>query len=414
MARKDALVLGAGIVGVSVALHLQKRGLSVALVDRRGPGEETSFGNAGVIEGNTVFPPAFPRGLGALLRVALKRAPEANYHLLFLPRVAPWLLAYRTGSRPERLIETARLMRPLYARALAEHEVLLTESGALRFLRKEGWLKIYRSEERFAALKPELDLAREFGLPFSAMDADGARVLEPSLAPVFRRAVHWQNAANLTNPLAVTQAYAARFAALGGEFIAGDARTLSRVGTRWKVETKDGALDAEAAVIALGPWAPDVLEKFGIRLPLGIKRGYHRHFRPAGNAALKRPVGDMDNGYALAPMEQGIRLTTGVEFAARDAPPTPVQFGRLLPAAKALFPLGEPVEPTPWMGSRPCFSDSRPVIGRAPGQPGLWLAFGHAHWGLTLGPATGRLIAEMMTGAVPFCDPAPYSAERFA
>ena len=178
MARKDALVIGAGIIGVSIALHLQKRGFSVALVDRRGPGEETSFGNAGVIEGNTVFPPAFPRGLGALLRVALKRAPEANYHLLFLPRVAPWLLAYRAATRPERLIETARLMRPLYARALAEHEALLTESGALRYLRKEGWLKIYRSEERFAALKPELDLAREFGLPFSAMDADGARVLE--------------------------------------------------------------------------------------------------------------------------------------------------------------------------------------------------------------------------------------------
>jgi len=414
VARKDALVIGAGIIGVSIALHLQKRGFSVALVDRRGPGEETSFGNAGVIEGNTVFPPAFPRGLGALLRVALKRAPEANYHLLFLPRVAPWLLAYRAATRPERLIETARLMRPLYARALAEHEALLTESGALRYLRKEGWLKIYRSEERFAALKPELDLAREFGLPFSAMDADGARALEPSLAPVFRHAVHWQNAANLTNPLAVTQAYTARFAALGGEFVEADARTLSRIGTRWKVETKHGALDADTAVIALGPWAPDVLEKFGIRLPLGIKRGYHGHFRPAGNAALKRPVGDMDNGYALAPMEQGIRVTTGAEFAARDARPTPVQLDRLLPAAKALFPLGEPVEQTPWMGSRPCFSDSRPVIGRAPGQPGLWLAFGHAHWGLTLGPATGRLVAEMMTDAVPFCDPAPYGAERFA
>jgi D-amino-acid dehydrogenase len=112
-------------------------------------------------------------------------------------------------------------------------------------------------------------------------------------------------------------------------------------------------------------------------------------------------------------MEQGIRLTTGAEFAARDAPPTPVQFDRLLPAAHGLFPLGEPVEPKPWMGARPCFADSRPVIGRAPGQRGLWLAYGHGHWGLSLGPATGRLIAEMITGATPFCDPQPYAAERF-
>jgi D-amino-acid dehydrogenase len=137
-------------------------------------------------------------------------------------------------------------------------------------------------------------------------------------------------------------------------------------------------LDAQETVIALGPFAPDVLGPLGIRLPLGIKRGYHRHFRPNGNAALSRPVVDAENGYCLAPMEQGIRLTTGVEFAARDAPPTPVQLERVLPVAKRLFPLGDGVEATPWMGSRPCFPDSRPVIGRAPGHHGLWLAYGHA------------------------------------
>ena len=104
-------------------------------------------------------------------------------------------------------------------------------------------------------------------------------------------------------------------------------------------------------VVALGPWAPDVLGPLGIKLPLAIKRGYHRHFRPRGNAGLTRPVVDIDNGYCLAPMEQGIRLTTGAEFADRDAPPTPVQFDRLMPAARELFPLGERVEAKPWMGS---------------------------------------------------------------
>ncbi len=180
------------------------------------------------------------------------------------------------------------------------------------------------------------------------------------------------------------------------------------------MDTEAGHLDSDQMVIALGPWAPDVLTPLGIRLPLGLKRGYHRHYKPRGNASLARPVLDADGGYVLAPMEQGIRLTTGAEFAARDAPPTPVQFDRLMPAAEQLFPLGAPVEKEPWMGSRPCFADSRPVIGRAPGQAGLWLAYGHGHWGLTLGPATGRLLAEMMTGTTPFIDPAPYRAERFS
>jgi len=413
MVRTDAIVLGAGIVGTSAALHLAKRGLAVTLVDRRGPGEETSYGNAGVIEGNTLFPHAFPSGFGELLRIALKRAPEANYHLSFLPKVAPWLLAYRSNTRAEGSLAFAEAMRPLFSRAVSEHEVLMAEAGAARYLRKDGWLKLYRSDEAFAATARERELAVALGLTQRALSIEETRALEPSLMPVFRHAVHWPDAASVSNPLAVTKAYAARFAALGGVIVNGDALKLHRSGQYWRVETDEGPIDAKDVVIALGPWAPDLLRRLGIDLPLMFKRGYHRHFSPRGNAGLTRPVVDTANGCCLAPMEQGIRLTTGAEFADRDAKPTPEQFDRLLPAARELFPLGEQLEVQPWMGSRPCFADSRPVIGRAPGQPGLWLDYGHAHWGLTLGPVSGRLVAEMMTGATPFCDPKPYAAERF-
>ena len=413
MARSDVIVLGAGIVGTSIALHLAKRGLSVALVDKGAPGEGTSYGNTGIIEGNTILPQAFPSRLTTLLRIALKRAPEANYHLSFLPQVAPWLLAFRAASQPARLLETAQAMRPLFAGAVAEHEVLVGEAGAERYVRRTGWLKLYRSDRSFAAQARELELAASLGIANVPLDTEAARALEPSLAPVFRHAVHWTGAMSVTNPLALTRAYAARFAALAGIIANGDARSLHRVHPHWRVDTASGPIDAGDVVVALGPWAPDVLAPLGLKLPLGVKRGYHRHFHARGNAGLSRPVLDADNGYCLAPIEQGVRLTTGVEFAARDAAPTPVQFARVLPAARQLFALGEPVETQPWLGARPCFPDSRPVIGRAPGSRGLWLAYGHAHWGLTLGPATGRLIAEMMSGATPFCDPKPYGAERF-
>ena len=406
-------MLGAGIVGTSIAVHLAKRGMAVALIDRRSPGEGTSYGNAGIIEGNTVFPAAFPSDFVELLRIALKRSPVVNYHAAHLPWIAPWLAAFRAASQPARLVETARLMRPLFARAVAEHEALAAEAGADGHLSRRGWLKLYRTDKAFAAQAPELDLAARFGIANVPLDRDGARALEPALAGVFRHAVHWSGAVSVDDPLALTRAYAARFAALGGLALTGDARTLHRANPYWRVDTASGPLDAGDVVIALGPWTPDVIAPLGIELPLVVKRGYHRHYHARGNAALGRPVLDAENGYVLAPMAQGIRLTTGVEFAARDAAPTPVQFDRLLPAARALFPLGEPVEPQPWLGARPCFADSRPVISRAPRQRGLWLAFGHAHWGLTLGPVTGRLIAEMMTGATPFCDPKPYGADRF-
>jgi D-amino-acid dehydrogenase len=413
MAKTDAIVLGAGIVGTSIALHLVKRGLSVALVDRAGIGEQTSYGNSGVIEGSTILPPAFPSSFGGLLKAALKRGSDANYHFSFLPKVAPWLWAFRAASRPDKLAETARFNRPLFAAAVPEHEALMLESGATKYLRKTGWLKLYRDEASFKALAPEFDLAKEFGLPLEALDAEGVQGLEPSLRPVFARGVFWPKAASLSNPLAVTRAYAKRFSDLGGLTLTGDARKLHRSGSGWRVETNEGGVDSSNVVVALGPWALDLLEPLGIKLPMGFKRGYHRHFKGEGNASLARPVVDVANGYLITPMEQGIRLTTGAEFAARDAAPTPVQFDRLMPKARELFPLGERADDKTWLGARPCFPDSRPVIGKAPGQNGLWLAIGHAHWGLTLGPPTGRLIADMITASTPFVDPKPYAAERF-
>ena len=416
MARTDAIVLGAGIVGTSIALHLAKRGLSVALVDRRGPGEETSYGNAGVIEGNTLFPHPFPRDFGALLRVALKQAPEANYHLSFLPQIAPWLLAYRANSSPERRLEFAKLMRPLFA-ARGRRARGADDGGGRDALSAQGRLAQALSQRGGVCATPRANAMwrRSSASSIACSIRDAARALEPSLSPVFHRAVHWPDAASVINPLAVTRAYAARFKALGGFMLTGDARSLRRDGGRWRVDAEEGPVDTANVVVALGPWAPDVLEPLGIRLPLAVKRGYHRHFRPQGNAGLTPPGGrcrgrllpGADGAGHPAHHRRGIRRRA--TRRRRRCSSTGCCRRR-----RGCFRWARRSRRTPWMGSRPCFADSRPVIGRAPGQDGLWLAYGHAHWGLTLGPVTGRLVAEMMTGETPFCDPAPYRAERFA
>jgi D-amino-acid dehydrogenase len=166
-------------------------------------------------------------------------------------------------------------------------------------------------------------------------------------------------------------------------------------------------------VIALGPWADVATRALGYDLPLAVKRGYHMHYRAAGEAKLNHPMLDTERGYMLAPMRRGIRLTTGAEFALRDAIRTPVQLGRAEPIARDLFPLAERLDTEAWMGARPCTPDMLPVIGPAPRHKNLFFAFGHAHHGLTLGAVTGRLIAELVTGETPFVDPAPFSASRF-
>jgi D-amino-acid dehydrogenase len=179
------------------------------------------------------------------------------------------------------------------------------------------------------------------------------------------------------------------------------------------MRTANGALAARDAVVALGPWADAVIRRLGYDLPLAVKRGYHMHYRAAGEAVLNHPILDTERGYFLAPMRRGIRLTTGAEFALRDGMKTPVQLNRAEPIARELFPLGDRLDADPWMGSRPCTPDMMPVIGPAPRHRGLWFAFGHAHHGFTLGPVTGRLIAEMITGTAPSIDPSPYRADRF-
>lgn len=406
----DVVVLGAGMVGICTAVHLQKRGRAVVLVDRRGAAEETSYGNAGLIQREGVYPYGFPHDFGALLRYSFNRTIDAYYHPTALPRLAPFLWQYWKYSRPARHAEVARRYAPLIAQCVSEHDALAAQAGAEGFIRRTGWLKAFRTErERDKRFAEAERWRREFGINFRALDAAALRDMEPHLAPVLAGALHWTDPASVDDPQGLARAYLGLFERLGGRFVQGNAIGLEQDGDRWRLP----AVRAGAAVIALGPWAETVTRRLGYRLPLAVKRGYHMHYRAAGEARLNHPLLDTERGYFLAPMRRGIRLTTGAEFALRDAMKPPVQLGRAEPIARELFPLAERLDTDPWMGSRPCTPDMLPVIGKAPRHERLWFAFGHAHHGFTLGPVTGRLIAELITGEPAFVDPAPFDPARF-
>ena len=408
----DVVVLGAGMVGVSVAVHLQKRGKQVVLVDRRCPGEETSYGNGGLIQREAVFPHPFPRSFAELRRIARNRSVDAYYHLSALPGLFRPLFAYWRNSEPRRYGEIAAHWMTLIATCAAEHEKLAEQAGSTGLLRPVGFIRAYNDPATLDMDLAKAERAREFGVNSVALTRVGLAEMEPHLGNGFIGALHWTDPYAVNDPHALTLSYAALFERLGGHFAVGDALTLRRNGAGWRVTAADGSVvEAEEAVVALGIWSGDLTKRFGYAPPLFGKRGYHWHFKPQGNAGLTRPVAS--NGFLLAPMRQGIRLTTGAEFARREAEPTPVQLARAEPIARRIFPLGEAVESAPWMGVRPCTPDMLPIIGPIRSQPHLWGAFGHAHQGFTLGPTTGRLVAEMMTGEPPFVDSTPFRAERF-
>nr|WKF62123.1 D-amino acid dehydrogenase [Paraburkholderia busanensis] len=407
----DTVVLGAGIVGVCTAVHLQQRGRQVALIDRKPPGNETSFGNAGLIQREGVYPYAFPRGVGALLRYALNRSPDVRYHADAIFKVAPFLFQYWRNSDPARHARIARSYATLIEHCVSEHHALAAAAGARDLLRPIGWMKVFRTP---AVHDEEVRTAQrwhdEYGIQFDALDATRLQQAEPDLDRTLHGAVHYPQSDSVSDPNALVTAYAKHFEALGGRFFTGDAQTL-REG--WEVQTQEGTIAAASAVVALGPWSDRLSERLGYRLPLAVKRGYHMHYAAQAEARLNHPVLDAEGGYLLAPMARGIRLTTGAEIAFPDAPKTPVQLAMVEPVARTLFPLGEPLDAEPWMGRRPCTPDMMPIIGPARRHRGLWFAFGHAHHGLTLGPVTGRLIAEMMTGEETLVDMRPFSVERF-
>jgi len=410
-AAADAVVLGAGIIGVSIAVHLQKRGRATVLVDRRGAAEETSFGNAGLVQREGVYPYGFPHDFGALFRYGLNRTIDAHYHPSAIPRLAPFLWKYWHHSRPARHKAIAHRYAKLIEHCISEHEVLASEAGVQDLFRRTGWMKIFRTERERDLRFAEAERWRaEFGLNFALLNRKLIQEKEPYLAPVLAGALHWTDPLATVDPQALALGYLKLFEKLGGRFVQGNAGSLE---PGWRVRAIDGWIEARDVVVALGPWADVVTRGLGYDLPLAVKRGYHMHYRTAGQAVLNHPVLDTERGYFLAPMRRGIRLTTGAEFALRDGMKTPVQLNRAEPIARELFPLGERLDADAWMGARPCTPDMMPVIGPAPRHRNLWFAFGHAHHGLTLGPVTGRLVAEMVCGEKPFVDPAPYRADRF-
>lgn len=451
--RVDVIVLGAGIVGTATALDLALRGRKVALIDRGQPGAETSYGNAGLIQREAVLPYAFPRDPLLLTAYALQAKIEAHYHATDALKVAPFLWRYFRASGPDGQLKTARANTPLFTRCLEAHDALAKAAGLTAQLRHGGWIKLFRSQKTLDIEVAKMQEARDLlGLQGEVLDARALAAREPALSPVAVGGIHWHEPYSLADPQALTLGYARHLEALGGIILNANALTLAQEnpdalqnlstqekaqenaqenanaqpsvsghpnpGTRapscWSIAHPDGGrLYARDCVVALGPWAPDLLNPMGYKVPMGYKRGYHVHFHRHGETNLTLPVLDADTGFLLAPMARGIRMTTGAEFAGRDAPATPIQVDRAEPHARALMPLGARVEAMPWLGARPCMPDMLCVLGAAERHNGLWFNFGHAHHGLTLAAICGRLIGDLITGAETFTDPAPYRLERF-
>jgi D-amino-acid dehydrogenase len=407
----EVIVLGAGIVGVSTALAARRHGLSVILVDRREPGSETSYGNAGVLSSGSIVPLNRPSLFSALPHYLSNRHAALRWDPHWAARNVGWLVRFLANATPSHVKPRALALHGLIGASLKLHREWIVEAAAAARLRETGWLKAWRGDA-FAAAAAEQALLAEYGIQSEMLDRQAISALEPNIVPAYRVGLLHTQTASVDSPGGVTRAYARMFAGSGGEVVQSEITAIAPAADGWRVLLASGAIAAQHVVVALGPWSADLLRPLGYRVPLAFERGYHQEFRPNAARSLSRPIHDADGSFVMTPMENGIRVSSGVELTARDAPSSFAQLEAVVPLARGVAEFGEAVGEV-WRGARPTLPDSLPMIGAAPRQGGLWLAFGHQHIGFTTGPATGAAIAAMIAGRPPSFDVAAFSPGRY-
>ncbi len=407
-------VVGAGIVGVCSALHLRNAGHDVTLLDPRAPGTATSFGNAGGIVTGAVVPNSTPALRRNLFHILRDRDSPVRLRWSYLPKLSPWLLRFLLEGRDARVRQIAQALQPLSTRAYEAHRELIALSGADGIVRPVGWLKVYATEAGLAETQYDREIMAANNVRFDVLQADDIRQLEPALAPRFIKGLFQPDGAFVSSPYKLTAAYAGQFVRMGGAIVQERVRGVTPGPTGVTLDCELGYRTADAVVIAAGAWSKELVRQVGDRVLLDTERGYHLNLERGEAGDLRRPVVFADQGgFVLAPMQDGIRLTSGVELAGLDAPPDFAPIRRLVPRARDVLPGLSDRVTRQWMGYRPSTPDSLPVIGRSPRSPHVYYAFGHQHLGLTLSAITGRLIAALVSDLAPDIDLSPYRIERF-
>jgi D-amino-acid dehydrogenase len=406
-------VIGAGIVGTACAFFLQRDGHRVTLIDPREPGTGTSFGNAGVISQGSVSPVGTPGLLRKVPALLLDRTSPLALRWAYLPRLLPWLLRFALACRPRRVEAAAAAIAALTERCDRAHDLVIQECGLGELVRSGGWLKVARSKETLLdATATDRRFWDRFGRRYELLEAADLRTLEPALARDLVAGLLITDNRYLLDPCAYVQGIARGFLERGGTYLRAEAEGFAFEGSRIvTVGTSAGPLPVDGVVLAAGAFSKRLAALGGTRLPLDAERGYHVML-PHPERTLGRPVYSCEHGFVMAPMASGIRITGGVELASPWAPPDFRRIRRLVPLAQRLLPglSGEIL--SEWQGCRPTLVDSLPAIGPSPTTSNLWLAFGHQHIGLTLGPLTGRLIADLVAGRDPGFDLSAYAPGR--
>ncbi|QHQ36336.1 NAD(P)/FAD-dependent oxidoreductase [Algicella marina] len=409
----EFVIVGAGIVGVSTAIWLQRAGHSVTLVDRIGPAGGTSHGNGGVLASCAIVPVTGPGLIAKAPSMLLDRRQPLYLKWPYLPFLLPWLAKYLAHANEADTRRIAAALAPIIGESLADHQALAAGTGAERWLVPGDYLYVYGSRSQFEADALTWEIRRAHGFTWEELEGPAFSAYDPAFAPEKGFAVRMSDHGRITDPGAYVQALAAHVKRQGGRILKGDVTDFVRENGRVTgVHISGTTLPADKVVITTGAWSKPLAARLGLSIPLESERGYHLElWEPS--VMPRAPVMIASGKFVATPMEGRLRLAGILEFGGLHARPSRAPFKLLKNHARAAFPGLTWQREVEWMGHRPALPDSIPIIGEAPAAPGVFLGLGHHHVGLTGGPRTGQLLAGLATDTKPNIDLSPYSPSRF-
>jgi len=408
---REAVVVGAGIVGVCAALSLLEKGFAVRVLDPDPPADGASYGNAGVISPWSCVPQSVPGVWKNVPKWLLDPEGPVALRWSYAPRALPWALKFFAAAK--RVPEIADAMLVLNGPSIDLYRHHLAGTGHEDLVADSLYVHVYRSVEGADLDKYEWRLRSERGVRLRVVRDDELYEIEPALSRDYRSAMLIEGQARALDPGRIGKVLADKIKSLGGEFVTAKVHRLEpRSDGGCRVHSDAGEIDAATVVLAAGAWSARLLAPLSVKIPLEAERGYHLILRDPG-VTLNNSVHDTERKFVASSMNMGVRCAGTAEFAGLDAPPNYARARVFAKLAKRLFPDINTADTEEWMGTRPSLPDTVPCIGPVPGHPAIIAAFGHGHLGLTMGPMTGRLVAAQAAGEPPNVDMAPYRVDRF-
>ena len=407
------VIIGAGVIGAASALALQADGSDVVLIDRKAPCAGASFGNAGVIVNGSCVPTAMPGILFDVVRMLGQTLPPLSIRPTYFHKILPWLLRFIWQSRTAAVKHNATHLHALSEHAVTSWQRLVGTSTLSCLLEETGWLKVYESEKTFAATSKARKLMDETGSKYEVLSAAEILDLEPALAPIFNFGLYQKDCLRIVSPKRLVQGMVDLLLSRGGAFTQFAVEHIQLESEKVSLTGPTGILNADKVVVAAGAWSRSLARQLGDDVPLDTERGYHLMLPASTPSLLNGPVMNGESSFVLSPMEDGLRLTSQVEFGGLCADPDYARVRSLLPVAKRMLPGLDAREESVWMGFRPSLPDSLPVLGFSSKSNRVLYAFGHQHLGMTLGAISGSVVADLVAGRKPIMDVSPYNPQRF-